>query len=593
MGKIVLTKPKQLVEIIFNAEQPFLDVRQIHFKTSIENDNYADIELTTSLKVTCFKGNIQDHVISIIKNLNLNSSHPILYDNKNLKNVKKIEAFYEFSNDAIDYPTSIEIEYENIARLDSTFPKNEFDEHLKDERNSKILFSAAFGQGKTTFLEHYFEAKKDKYRVFNIFPVNYSVSSNEDIFKYIKFEILLKLLDYPDYFDKNDTSYLESAENFGSKNLDKILAPLLLAIPKIGENIYSIFEKYDKLKSEYLKYHDSQQIDDKEEALEFIKQIYDKEGSIYEDTFYTQVIKQILEKLKLDSPNIENILIIEDLDRLDPDHIFRILNVLSAHFDSINFNQKTETNKFGFDRIILVCDHENIRHIYEHKFGLKVNFTGYISKFSSKSVFHFNNTKTVEQIINNIDNLRDNHPKRNYRSYKYLAMILKSLFYSNEISLRDLFKLRQISLEYAINKLINSSFQTHKSYYLRNSSFTSVFILLEQLGSTETLKMHVLNLKEQHFITSDIQKMCLELLVPLGHEINSNTSNMEYRDQERKKTFHLNVNINDNDGNFEVSRSIIMEIDKINSINYNFTFEDFKSLLIKNIEGYNLIKHSI
>ena len=46
--------------------------------------------------------------------------------------------------------------------------------------------------GKTTFLEQFFgkenqENLTNKYQVFRIFPVNYSISTNEDIIQYIKY----------------------------------------------------------------------------------------------------------------------------------------------------------------------------------------------------------------------------------------------------------------------------------------------------------------------------------------------------------------------------------------------------------------------
>ena len=68
--------------------------------------------------------------------------------------------------------------------------------------------------------------------------------------------------------------------------------------------------------------------------------------------------------------------IIEDLDRLDPVHLFRILNVLSAHID-----YKSTTNKFGFTNIVAVLDYETAKHIFIHFYGEKANFDGYMSKF--------------------------------------------------------------------------------------------------------------------------------------------------------------------------------------------------------------------
>ncbi|MEE9430770.1 MAG: hypothetical protein V3V16_07010, partial [Melioribacteraceae bacterium] len=76
-----------------------------------------------------------------------------------------------------------EIEFE--IPIDQLYPK--FVEHLEIENNSRILFSGKFGIGKTYFLNEFFEDKKDKYEVFHLFPINYQISSNEDIIEFLKY----------------------------------------------------------------------------------------------------------------------------------------------------------------------------------------------------------------------------------------------------------------------------------------------------------------------------------------------------------------------------------------------------------------------
>ena len=73
-------------------------------------------------------------------------------------------------------------------------PTSEFLKHL--ESNDRILFSGAFGIGKTFFLKHFFNSPKmkEKYNVFHLFPINYQIASNEDIFELIKYDILYHLL---------------------------------------------------------------------------------------------------------------------------------------------------------------------------------------------------------------------------------------------------------------------------------------------------------------------------------------------------------------------------------------------------------------
>lgn len=88
------------------------------------------------------------------------------------------------------------------------------------------------------------------------------------------------------------------------------------------------------------------------------------------------------------------VLVIEDLDRIDPAHLFRILNIFSAHIDFCYRlgSQPDKTlvgNKFGLDKVIFVMDYRNVQHIYSHFYGDGANFGGYIEKFCSSNHFAY------------------------------------------------------------------------------------------------------------------------------------------------------------------------------------------------------------
>ncbi|UFH52564.1 hypothetical protein [Spirosoma sp. KNUC1025] len=124
-------------------------------------------------------------------------------------------------------------------------------------------------------------------------------------------------------------------------------------------------------------------------------------GSIFEDDIITQTIRLGLQTLKSKfklkkKVDRQNVLIIDDFDRLDPEHIFRILNILSVHNNSYNGK-----NKFGFDKIIIVCSIDNIENIFEHKYGANANFEGYIQKFYSTDIFHFDNQAAIAEYCRN------------------------------------------------------------------------------------------------------------------------------------------------------------------------------------------------
>lgn len=70
----------------------------------------------------------------------------------------------------------------------------DFKKHL--ERNERTIFSAKFGDGKTYFLNEFkkkYSDEKEKYYFITLYPVNYSVAENQDIFEYIKRDILYQL----------------------------------------------------------------------------------------------------------------------------------------------------------------------------------------------------------------------------------------------------------------------------------------------------------------------------------------------------------------------------------------------------------------
>src|SRR5690606_22035996 len=66
--------------------------------------------------------------------------------------------------------------------------ESDFSQHLDISDNQRILFTAPFGQGKSTFLNSFFHNKESQsqYLVIKLYPVHYSVSPNEDIFELIK-----------------------------------------------------------------------------------------------------------------------------------------------------------------------------------------------------------------------------------------------------------------------------------------------------------------------------------------------------------------------------------------------------------------------
>ncbi len=274
-------------------------------------------------------------------------------------------------------------------------PALDFKNHLTAD-NERILFSGPFGSGKTYFLREYFKLQARS--VIHLFPVNYSVSSNQDIFELIKHDILFQLLAKGIDVEKHEFSHAITLHSYLQTNAYQLIKEFVKCIPKIGKTAVEVADTAVKLLEQYDEYHKNAQVDPEEDIKAYLQSFTTVKGSIMEEDGHTLLIQELLQTLKAENNGAETILIIDDLDRIDPEHIFRLLNVFSAHFDF----QTKMPNKFGFDKVILVCDINNIRNIYHAKYGAEVDFTGYIDKFYSREVFVFDNAKVVEDSIEKI-----------------------------------------------------------------------------------------------------------------------------------------------------------------------------------------------
>lgn len=250
----------------------------------------------------------------------------------------------------------------------------------------RIILSAKFGDGKTYFLN---QLRQDdelskEYKFFTIYPVNYSVAKNEDVFEYIKRDIILQL-DKEGLLDKIDIgAVLDSLINFDDV---RAIVSFLLSFVRGGAFYDKIFNKFWEKKKEYE--------ERKHTADKYLSSFTQKQGGIYEEDGYTLLIRNALKWMKEDHAmngpewkGKKSVLIVEDLDRLDPKHLFRILNVLSAHIDDTT-NPDLVTNKFGFNNIVLVMDYEATEHIFHHFYGENACYDGYMSKFLSREPFRY------------------------------------------------------------------------------------------------------------------------------------------------------------------------------------------------------------
>lgn len=344
-----------------------------------------------------------------------------------------------------------------------------FRDHLENPINKQVLFSAPFGQGKTTFLNSFFSEREEDYVTYYVSPVHYSIATNEDIFKYIKCEILLQLLEKGIVPDCASLKGFDLLKFYIEQNPHKILGQLIKSGAKVRRESNVIYEGIESMINSFKNYKSSF---DKESLIShYFNKEEEKEGSLFEDDFYTQMIRSGLTKLGSDNER-KSVLIIDDLDRLDPEHIFRILNILSVHSEEAYLNEG-DSNKFGFEKIILVCDLNNIRSIFHHKYGTNTHFEGYINKFYSTKPFYF---RLEAAICNELEILKKSIKSKEVKG-KYdfllpiLSLVITDLILNNVFTLRELIKFTSIDYEKEIdmeirNRQLDSRFSHSLIFHL-------------------------------------------------------------------------------------------------------------------------------
>lgn len=309
-----------------------------------------------------------------------------------------------------------------------------FSEHFNIAGNDKIMLSGKYGSGKTYFLQSFFESKiiANQYFTITISPVNYVVSSNEDIFELIKVDIIKQM-----YID-GDININEASKsipnikqiiNYCKKhplNIVQYISKCLTKTNPIFEIVNNTSDAVIKLLEDIEKLQE-QEVCPEKEITNYLNNFTSNNNSYIEYNYISQLVTQIINSKK-NKTNKKAVLIIEDFDRIDPGHIFRILNILSAHHFENNSGYK-----FNFDKIILVCDIKNIENIYHHFYGINTDFQGYIDKFFSIEPFYYDNSESIERQIKDLINF-----KISAIALHTLAEILNIFIKENLISLRNI-----------------------------------------------------------------------------------------------------------------------------------------------------------
>ena len=401
-----------------------------------------------------------------------------------------------------------------LDKIDISGNLKNFAQYL--EKTDRIILSAKFGDGKTYLLNELRrdEAMQDKYEFFTIYPVNYSVAKNEDVFEYIKRDIIVQL---------HERKLLENIDLnalFGSiftlADLTSVV-PFLLSLIPLGELCNEGYNKFLEIKKKY---------DEKKHTVDkYLSQFANTAGCIHEEDGYTKLIKKAIKWISQDhslngkvKKAKKPVLIIEDLDRLDPKHLFRILNVVSAHIDDSK-QPDIVGNKFGFSNIVLVMDYDVTKHIFHHFYGAQACYEGYMSKFLSREPFRY----SIKYIMIRAFEAQLGEKLGIHELLPHLQNFREKLA---ESSLRDLYKLTQFDTDSYFNGFEYSYFGGSMPTSL--PLFHLIIYMMESGMPVEKIEEDLRSLNNFIFQISNgysIQYKVIKLLYPVYI---TNSPNIEY-----------------------------------------------------------------
>lgn len=395
----------------------------------------------------------------------------------------------------------------------------QFKTHILD--NKRVILSAKFGDGKTCFLGQVKETLSNEFYFITLYPVNYAVAKNEDVFEYIKRDILLQLATDGILSDIDFEAVADSI--FCWENLREVISFLLSCVPG-GELYKKLLVKAEKFKKEY----DKRKSTWDKYNIFFINQ----KGGLYEHDAYTKMIESGIEYIGNPTKpqgGKKPVLIIEDLDRIDPGHLFRILNVLGAHIDT-----NKDENKFGFENIVVVLDYITTEHIFHHFYGQDANYYGYMSKFMSCYPFEYSIKEIAKDYVYDYIEKECKVPRNiafkidvgfKYEKSVRQPEILDS--YLNKISVRDIAH----ALDNINNQFIEDTIILRDSFKVStNSGLIKFLSLIKRLGidfQKAQLYKTILNLRDK----SILDLLGIFILIDENFDINKEikVGAMEYR----------------------------------------------------------------
>lgn len=301
--------------------------------------------------------------------------------------------------------------YDNYIPVDDAMER--FENHLLS--HDRVILSAKFGDGKTFFLNKFKEkckeSEKSPFEFITLYPVNYQVLDNKDIFELIKHDVLLQILQLGIIDVNYEVTDRMAFEFYVQSHFVSVGESFLSMLTACGADdgvtasLFAAFNSANWLKS--LKKHvDTFKKEvDQTELLDKYLALFD-EKSVYENDIITKIIRDNIESYQKKNGK-RVVLVIEDMDRLDPAHLFRIMNVFSAQMDygyrcMQPINDTLVGNKFGVSNVVFVMHEDNTEAIFHHFYGECADYDGYMSKFYNKDIFRFSLAEEKEKYALNL-----------------------------------------------------------------------------------------------------------------------------------------------------------------------------------------------
>ena len=281
--------------------------------------------------------------------------------------------------------------------------KRQFIDHIK--ANPRTILSSKFGDGKSYFIQELMrdEEIRKEFTFLKIYPVNYQVAENADIFELIKRDLLFQMMAEGMVSDRVTLTKSEELAWFLSSNGGNVIQEMLAFLPMLGMEAemakavittLKVAKVFTKLAKDFGEFRKKKEQGSEDYAVDQLLENLDASG-VYECDAVTSIIKKSIEDYKRRTKK-KIVLFIEDMDRIDPAHLFRILNILSAHMDycykfGVQPDGSLVGNKFGLDNIILVIEFNTLKRLFANFYGDDEGlFQGYISKFmSSREPFEY------------------------------------------------------------------------------------------------------------------------------------------------------------------------------------------------------------